>query len=248
MGDSPILPAQPERTLDAAARRPTLPLVTDVGRGRAMLQVWGRKTSSNVQAVMWCLAELGLPVQRHDIGHRFGGTDTASFIAMNPNQTIPVLQDGAAPPLWESGAILRYLANRYAPDSFWPSELLARTEVDRWAEWAKVTVAQGFFLPIFWRVVRTPKPEQDPQAIRAAVTALEKSLAIADRRLASNRFLVGSELTLADIQFGHILFRYFDIAIARTDLPNLARYYREEMTTRPAYRDHVMISYDDLRA
>jgi glutathione S-transferase len=212
-----------------------------------MLQVWGRKTSSNVQAVMWCLAELGLTARRYDIGHNFGGTDTPEFIAMNPNQTVPVLQDGANPPLWESGAILRYLASAYAPESFWPTELLARTEVDRWAEWAKINIALGFTVPVFWRVVRTPAARQDPQAIAAAVTSLEKYLAIADQRLATNRFLAGPDLSLADIQFGHLLYRYYDIAIARAPLPNLARYYRD-LSRRPAYQDHVMVSYEDLRA
>ena len=74
-----------------------------------MLTVWGRSSSSNVQAVMWCLAELGLPVQRHDIGGRFGGTNNRQFAELNPNQTIPILQDGTGPPIWETGAILRYL-------------------------------------------------------------------------------------------------------------------------------------------
>ena len=41
-----------------------------------MLTIWGRADSSNVQAVMWAVAELGLPYERHDVGHRFGGTDT----------------------------------------------------------------------------------------------------------------------------------------------------------------------------
>ena len=66
-----------------------------------MLTVWGRSSSSNVQALMWCLAELDLPVQRHNIGGRFGGTNSTQFTALNPNQTIPVLQDGTGPPIWK---------------------------------------------------------------------------------------------------------------------------------------------------
>ena len=64
-----------------------------------MLTVWGRKTSSNVQAVMWCIGELGLEYKRHDIGHRFGGNDSEEFLALNPNGTVPVLQDGDHPAL-----------------------------------------------------------------------------------------------------------------------------------------------------
>ncbi|STU88548.1 glutathione S-transferase family protein [Klebsiella variicola] len=103
----------------------------------SMLTIWGRKTSSNVQALMWCVGELGLDYLRFDVGHRYGGTDSEAFYQLNPNRTVPVLQDGDNPPLWETGAILRYLASRYADDAFWPGDLLARTEVDRWAEWSK---------------------------------------------------------------------------------------------------------------
>lgn len=163
-----------------------------------MLTIWGRKTSSNVQALMWCVGELGLDYLRFDVGHRYGGTDSEAFYQLNPNRTVPVLQDDENPPLWETGAILRYLASRYADDAFWPGELLARTEVDRWAEWSKQNIALGFTTPVFWRVVRTPAAERDPQAIAAAVTALEQKLAIAEARLAGSRYLVGDTFTLAD--------------------------------------------------
>ena len=83
-----------------------------------MRTVWGRSSSSNVQALMWCLAELDLLVQRHKIGGRFGGTNSTQFTALNPKQTIPVLQDGTGPPIWKSCAILRYLCSKYAKPPF----------------------------------------------------------------------------------------------------------------------------------
>jgi len=211
-----------------------------------MLKIWGRTDSSNVQAAMWCIAELGLPSERIDAGHRFGVNDTPGFLAMNPNGTVPVLQDGDNPPLWETGAILRYLGNRYGSAPFWPEELIARTEVDRWAEWSKINIALGFTMPVFWQVVRTPAERRDPAAIARAVTALETKLRIAEDRLARHAWLVGEDFTLADIQFGHCLYRYYDIDIARGALPALRRYY-DRLTERPAYRAHVMTGYEALR-
>lgn len=212
-----------------------------------MLEVWGRKTSSNVQALMWCIGELGLQYQRYDIGHRFGGTDTAEFYALNPNRAIPVLRDGNHQPLWETGAILRYLATRYADAIFWPPDLFARTDVDRWMEWSKLNVAHLFTAPIFWRVVRTPAEERDPQALNLALRAFEQKLGIAEARLGYQPFLVGEAFTLADIQFGHVLYRYYDIDIERKPLPNLDAYYTG-LKKRPAFREHVMVPYDELRA
>ncbi|SLN57929.1 Glutathione S-transferase GstB [Falsiruegeria litorea R37] len=211
-----------------------------------MLTIWGRKTSSNVQALMWCVGEIGLSFTRHDVGHLHGGLDTDAFGALNPNRTVPVLQDGEDAPIWETGAILRYLATRYAKDGFWPQDPARRAQVDKWAEWAKINVAMEFTGPVFWQRVRTAPWGQNPKAIAAAVQTLETKLALADGQLEKHAFLVGTTLTLADIQLGHILFRYYDIDIERAKLPNLRRYY-DALSERPAYREHVMVSYDALR-
>ncbi len=211
-----------------------------------MLTVWGRRTSSNVQALMWCIGELGLAFRRHDVGHRHGGNDTAEFLDMNPNGTVPVLVDGGGEPLWETGAILRYLAARYADDAFWPADPTRRATVDKWAEWAKINVAMGFTAPVFWRVVRTAPRDRDEGAIGAALRALDVRLDIAEARLARHPFLAGDVLTLADIQLGHVLYRYFDIGIPRPPRPRLRGYF-DRLATRPAYREHVMISYEELR-
>ncbi len=212
-----------------------------------MLTIWGRKTSSNMQALMWCVGELGLAYVRHDAGHRFGGLDTPDFLAMNPNGVIPVVRDGDGEPLWETGAILRYLAARHGDGGpFWPADPVQRVRVDKWAEWAKLNVSNQFTVEIFWRVVRTAPRDRDPAAIGAAIQALGQRFDIAEARLAENRYLAGAEFSLADIQFGHILFRYFDIAIDRPERPVLARYYRS-LTERPAFREHVMVPYEELR-
>lgn len=212
-----------------------------------MLTVWGRASSSNVQAVMWCIGELRLPFERLDVGGRYGGNDTPAFLEMNPNGTVPVLRDGDGRPIWESGAILRYLANRYGKAPFWPEALEARTLVDQWAEWSKINIAMNFTVPIFWRVVRTPPAQRDASAIRDALATLNKKLALADEQLTRTAFIGGDALSLADIQFGHLLYRYFDIEIERREYPAVRRYYTA-LTERAPYREHVMVSYDELRA
>lgn len=211
-----------------------------------MLAIWGRRSSSNVQALMWCVGELGLDYRRIDAGFTYGVTDTPEYLGMNPNGTVPTLIDGDGPPLWETGAILRYLASRYGDERFWPGDPVARAQIDKWAEWAKINVAQRFTAPVFWRVVRTPPSKRDAAAISAALEALEKPLRIAEARLEENAYLAGPDLTLADIQLGHCLYRYFDIDIERPKLRALRRYY-DALTERPAYREHVMVSYEELR-
>ncbi|MFJ6322625.1 MULTISPECIES: glutathione S-transferase family protein [unclassified Rhizobium] len=211
-----------------------------------MLTVWGRKSSSNVQALMWCIGELGLAHERIDAGFKYGITDTPEFLAMNPNGTVPVLRDGDDEPLWETGAILRYLATQYGDDTFWSKDVRHRAQIDKWTEWAKINIALNFTGPVFWHAVRTAPALQDEKAINAAVAVLGAKLDIAESQLGRHRFLAGDSLTLADIQFGHVLYRYFDIDIQRPVHPRLERYY-ENLTERPAFREHVMVSYEELR-
>ena len=190
-----------------------------------MLKVWERKTSFNVQVVMWCIGELGLPYQRIDIGHKYGGNPTPEFLAMNPNGLVPVLRDDDSQPLFESAAIVRYLADRYGDDAFWPRELLARAAVDIWAKWAKTSVYVAFIRPVFWPVFIAAPEDRDEQAIAGALDNLAKLLKIAGDRLAQHDYLAGDRLTVADIIFGMLLYRYYTLEIARPTLPALEKYY-----------------------
>ncbi len=211
-----------------------------------MIKVWGRASSSNVQALMWTIEELKLSHERHDVGFIYGGNDTPDFLVLNPNGTVPVLQDGENAPIWETGAILRYLAGKYADDAFWPTDAEARAAIDKWAEWAKINIAIKFTVPIFWRVVRTAPSQRDAQAIKQAVSVLSGFLSVAEAQLSKHSFLASPQFSLADIQFGHLLFRYFDIEIERPSFPNVQNYYNR-LSEREAFKKHVAISYDELR-
>ncbi len=211
-----------------------------------MIKVWGRASSSNVQSVMWCIAELDLPFERIDAGLMYGVNNTSDYLAMNPNGTVPTIIDKGNPPLWESGAILRYLANSYADNSFWPDDPVHRADIDRWAEWAKVSVQMNFNKPIFWPAIRLNPEEQHPEHLQGAITVFEDKLRIAQEKLRHSSFLASEDLTLADIQFGHILYRYFELDIKRAALPGIEDYYAR-LIQRPHYRNHVMINFDELR-
>jgi glutathione S-transferase len=164
---------------------------------------------------------------------------------MNPNGTVPVVRDGDGPPMWETGAILRALCQRYGTDPFWASDPNARTTVDMswatartrrcgrlvWTEWAKINVTLWFTAPIFWRVVRTAPDKRDASSIKAAVASLAKWLDMAETQLASRTYLASDDFTLAEIQFGHVLYRYYDFDIECPDHPVLRAYY-ERLTTR----------------
>ncbi len=210
-----------------------------------MLTVWGRATSSNVQKVMWTIGELGLEHRRIDAGGAYGGLDSPDYLAMNPNGKIPVIDDGGTL-VWESNAIVRYLAGRYGAGTLGPKDPGARAAADQWMDWMLTTLYPDW-IATFFGLVRTAPSKRDPQAIAASAARAAKHYGLLDAHLAQSAYVAGDNLTMADIPIGSTLYRYYNMEIERPRLANLEAYYAR-LTERPAYRDHVMISYESLRA
>ena len=209
-----------------------------------MLKVWGRRNAFNVQKVMWLIGELGLPHRHIDAGGAFGGLDDPQFRAMNPHGRIPVIDDGGTV-VWESHAILRYLAARHGKAAFWSEDAAERSLAERWMDWSLATL-QPAFMDVFWGFYRTPEEKRDWPAIRKSVDRCAALYRLLDRELAGRPYLAGDRFTLADIPAGTSLFRYFGIAVDRPDVPNVTAWYAR-LAERPAYRSHVMTPFDDMK-
>ncbi len=202
-----------------------------------MLKILGRKTSSNVQKVLWACAELGLPFEREDIGGPFGGNDQPEYLALNPNGRVPtVIEDDFV--LWESNSIVRYLASTLGTGTLWPTDARVRARAERWMDWQLTTMGPAM-VPVFWGLVRTPEAERDHAAIGKARDHLETVFAIVDRYLGETRYLGGEDFTMGDIPLGIATYRWFTLPIERAEFANLARWYAA-LSERPGYREHIM--------
>ncbi len=203
-----------------------------------MLTVWGRNNSINVQKVMWTVGELGLAHERIDAGRQYGGLDKPEYLALNPNGLVPTIVDGDTV-MWESNAIVRYLAAKYDAGGLWPEDAAARGRADQWMDWM-VTVIIPPLIPVFLGLIRTPPEERDQAAIDASAKAMSERWALLDAHLAERPFVAGDALTIADIPVGCACYRYYALAIAHPTLPNLEAWY-ERLKARDAFREHVMI-------
>jgi glutathione S-transferase len=210
-----------------------------------MLTVWGRRSSFNLQKVMWLVAELQLEHRHIEAGGRFGGLDTPEFRAMNPHGRVPVIDDGGTI-VWESHAILRYLAACYGRDAFWSDDEATRSLSDRWMDWAQTSLQPDFLIGVFWGLYRTPEPQRDWPAIKDRIDRCARHFELLERMLADRAFMLGDRLTLADIPIGTSLYRYFNLEIERPSVPNVEAWYRR-LQERPAYRAHVMVPFEQLR-
>ncbi len=204
-----------------------------------MRQVLGRANSSNVMKVAWLLEELGLPYERKDVGGPFGGTDTPEYAAMNPNRMVPTLVEGDFV-LWESNAILRYLASAHVADSpIWPADVRARASIDRWMDWQQ-TVAGPPHGILLRGLVRTPPGQRDMAEIDAAAVKADGAWTLLDAVLNRVPYVAGPAFTLADIALGVHVHRWFAYDLARPELPHVRAWY-ERLLARPAYVRHAAL-------
>jgi glutathione S-transferase len=210
----------------------------------AKLTLWGRLSSCNVQKAVWLLEELGLPYERIDAGGDFGGLDDPAYLAMNPHGRVPTLRDGDVI-VWDSEAILRYLAARYGVPAFWSEDAATRAPVDQWLAWTAASLYRDW-IDLVWMCVRTPPARQDVAGIEARRERTAERFGFLDGQLAGRPYIAGDSLSLADIAAGMTLYRWFEMPIERPELPHLNAWYAR-LRERPAYRKGVCVPFDDLR-
>ncbi len=191
-----------------------------------MITIWGRNNSINVQKPLWAASICGVEVNRKDVGGPFGGLDTEEYKSLNPNCSIPVMQDGDFT-LWESNAIVRYLADRYGNESgFNPGDVRMRARANQWLDWVNSTFYMDL-IPAFLQIYRVPEPQQDKALIAEKLGNLSKKLPLADSYFSSmgTDFTAGGQITFGDLGLGTLLYRYFNMPIERVACGNLRSYY-----------------------
>lgn len=203
-----------------------------------MLKVYGRTNSSNVLKVHWCLAELKVPFEAVDLGGPFGTSKSADYLALNPNGLAPTIVDGDFV-LWESHAIVRYLAAKHGTGTLSPQSLEERASADRWMDWHATALAPAFS-PLFYGMVRTPPADRNMATISAARDRVAAAFAILDSQLGKTDHVGGAQFSMGDIPVGIMTYRWYTMDIRREDYKNLRRWY-ERLMTRPAFRETVMI-------
>jgi glutathione S-transferase len=201
-----------------------------------MLKIWGRKNSSNVQKVMWAVGETGVAYEHTELGGTFGGNREASFLALNPNGLVPAIQDGTVV-MWESNAIVRYVASKYGSGRLAPSDPAMRARADQWMDWQQTTV-NAPMVTTFWGLIRTPEGKRDHAAIAAAEKRCAEVMAILDAQLAKTPFVAGDTFCMGDIPLAVMTHRYLYLFPDHPPLRNLRRWY-DTVAARNAFQNHV---------
>ena len=195
-----------------------------------MIRLLGRKTSGNVQKVLFLLEELGLAYKREDYGRQFENTGTADYKAMNPTGKVPTLVDGDVV-IWESNTILRYLAALHQPELGGTAPADA-AKIQPWMDWLLATINTPYL--VAFKESKKAPAEREP-GYDAAMKELIAALTMADGLVAGSDYLALGRLTLADIACASVLKRCLEFPIDRPALPELER-WMAGIATRPAFQ------------
>jgi len=202
-----------------------------------MLEIWGRKNANQVIQVLWTLAELKVDYQRHSIGTRNGDLETEEYKSLNPNSKIPTIRDNGFV-MWESHAIIRYLARQYGLGTLYPDDPQKAAMSDQWMTWSTDSF-MGTFFPVFWQLVRTEESERDYKKIAEMAKQSSEILQILEDHLVKNNFVAGEQFTYGDIPLGVLIHKYFVLDIERPSLPGIEAWY-ERLSIREPFQEHAM--------
>jgi len=159
----------------------------------AAMTVFGDSISGNCLKVKFVADHLGLPYDWVEIDVRSGATRTPDFLAMNPAAQVPVARFADSGALAQSNAILLHLA--------WDSDLVPldaweRAQMFQWLFWEQYSHEPAVAVLRFQRLyLKKPEAEIDP----ALVQKSERALLLMDEHLKRRDYLVGNQLSLADI-------------------------------------------------
>ena len=192
------------------------------------MKLLGRKTSGNVQKVLFLLEELKLPYEREDYGRQFNNTQTPDYLRLNPNAKVPTLVDGTLV-IWESNTILRYIATK-AKSALYPADAGKRTQVERWMDWQLASLNNPYLAMFREAKLEPAKRSADfanqQKDLGAQLAILEKTM---------GKFVAGDELSIADMCLGPIVYRCLRFGVELPELANVKR-WDAAISSREAFK------------
>ncbi|MEL0082972.1 MAG: glutathione S-transferase family protein [Gammaproteobacteria bacterium] len=161
-----------------------------------MLELYAFPLSGNSRKATLTLEEVGAEYQYHQIDLMQGAQKQADYLQINPNGKVPVLRDGELL-LWESSAIMLYLAEKFPASGLIPTDPARRGQLYQWLIWQPGTYNPPLSA-LNGQLVFTPPEQQDPQLIEQLSETVMGNTQIVERQLADQAYLLG-DFSLADL-------------------------------------------------
>ncbi|MFT3772596.1 MAG: glutathione S-transferase family protein [Minicystis sp.] len=163
------------------------------------MKLYFHPLSGNSRRALLVAAHLDVPVERIVVDLTKGEQRGAPHLGRNPNGLVPVLEDDDFV-LWESRAIMQYLAEKTPGQTLLPADARGRAEVNRWLFWCSGHMAQANTILVRENFVkaRTGRGPADPVEVARGEALFAQYAAVLDTHLAGRTWVALDLLTLAD--------------------------------------------------
>ena len=199
------------------------------------MQIYADPITVNCRKVLAGMDFLDAPFERVHVDYFQGAQKDAAYTAINPNASVPALKDGDFV-LWESNAILQYVADKLGRDSAYPRDLRTRADINRWLLWESSSWFPSCYV---FLVENCVKPllgaAPDPAVLDAQAAQFHKLAGILDARLAQNAWVCGDAPTIADIALAAPMHLHAEQKLPLGDHPNLKRWMTEQVEALPCW-------------
>ena len=186
------------------------------------MKLYHNPISPNCRRVLITARHLGIALDEVPIDVAKGETRTPEYLAMNPNGMVPTLVDGAET-LWESRAIMQYLAAKKPAAGMLGKNETERAEVTKWLTWDAAHLSRHAGAVLYEVAIKPMfgmgKP--DMAAVATAQEQVKRFYGVLDKSLAGKKYLVGDALTIADLSLA-CAFTYADmVGVPLDGFPNI---------------------------
>ncbi|MES2074878.1 MAG: glutathione S-transferase family protein [Pseudomonadota bacterium] len=162
------------------------------------MRLYHHPVSSNARRVLMTAIALDFPLELTEMS-LMSEADRRRLVELNPNSKIPVLQDGDFV-LWESCAIMQYLADKTPGQTLYPQDLRTRADINRWMFWACQHFAPALSVLTWERIWKgmVGVGPADPVELARGEQDIAEYATVLDGHLAQRQWIIGDALSLAD--------------------------------------------------
>jgi glutathione S-transferase len=196
--------------------------------------------STRALAIVALKNHLALDCEFNPIDLGRGDQLTPEYLALNPNRKMPTLADGEFV-LWESNAILFYMATKRPESGLWPSEVRGQADVLRWLAWESAHWdAESCGMVAFEKASKAVLGlgEPDPAFIARGEHNFARFAAVLNDHLKDRAWLIRDQLTVADFSIGAFVPSAVRLGLPVARFSEISRWY-EGLAALPSWRDAV---------
>jgi glutathione S-transferase len=182
--------------------------------------------STTSRKVMMTIDLLGLPLERRELDLLSGEHKQSWFLDLNPNGTLPMLvEDGFV--LWESNAIVQYLASKVPGTLLWPNDARKRADIARWQFWEASAWSPAIHILLYEKIIKQVRRQgnPDPSELARGMEAFCQCAALLDSHLQNRLWMVGRGMTLADVSLSSQLMYARELELPLARYPHLTAWW-----------------------